>query len=60
MLVELKRYAEVAFENSRLVDAVIRNAIPATHLEPGAVPDKKGGGLNETQQRAIELALAVS
>lgn len=59
MLTDLKKYSEVAFENSRLVETVIRNIVPPTYLNNNQLIDELSV-LNDTQKLAVKSALSVS
>ena len=60
MLSELKRYTEIPFENSQLVDCVVKSRVPATYLskQPKNIGDI--GRLNDTQRLAISMAMEVN
>jgi len=60
MLAELKKYGETLFENSRLVDVIVKDKVPATHYAPKKSNSKYSTLLNEVQREAINKAVSVT
>lgn len=59
MTSDLKKYSEIAFENSRLVECVIKNIAPPIDCRPAPHIQNEFVALDEDQQKAIEMGLSV-
>ena len=60
MTSDLKKYSEFAFENSRLVECVIKNIAPPIDCKPVPHIQEEFVALDADQQKAMEMALSVS